>query len=57
MATNDNDEEYPPLSFQEAKKMSVNELREEMKKRGLNAEGSKKKILNRVRYYLGRGML
>ena len=53
---NDNDEEYPPITFQEAKKMPVSELREEMKKRGLNSEGSKRKLTNRIRYYSGRGM-
>lgn len=54
---NENDEEeLPELTFNEAKKMSVAELREEMKKRGINAKGSKKKLINRIRYYSGRGM-
>ena len=51
------DDEYPPLTFNEAKKMQVGELREELKKRGINSIGSKKKLVNRVKYYCGRGMI
>lgn len=54
---NESDDEYPPITYDEAKKMQVNDLREEMKKRGLNHQGSKKKLVNRIRYYSGRGMV
>ena len=48
--------EYPPISYQEAKTMSVDQLRQEMNKRGLNAIGAKKKLLNRIRFYSGHGL-
>ena len=53
----DDENEYPELTYDEAKKMGVADLREEMKKRGLNHQGSKKKLVNRIRYYSGRGMV
>ena len=47
---------FDKLTFAEAKRMRVAELREEMRKRGLDATGTKKKMLNRIRHYLERGM-
>ena len=50
------EQEYPELTLEDAKKMTLSVLREEMKKRGLNSTGTKKKLLNRIRYYKGRGV-
>lgn len=55
--SNEEEDEYPPLSYLEAKAMAINKLREELKKRGLNASGTKKKSVNRIKYYATRGML
>lgn len=44
------------LMYKSAKEMHVSQLREEMKQRGFNPNGSKKKLLNRIKYYSGRGI-
>ena len=53
----DSGDEYPPLSYAEAKSMKVAQLRDEMRKRGLLKKDneSKKKMLNQIRFYQGRG--
>ena len=56
MTDTNEEQEYPALTWQEAKQMTICVLRQEMEKRGLDATGTKKKLMNRVRYYSGRGM-
>ncbi len=49
------DEDDIELTFQRAKSMKVQELRNELEKRGVNSKGKKKTLINRVKYYASRG--
>ena len=55
-AVSNTDDELPAITYQQAKSMTISQLREEMIKRGINAKGTKKNLLGRIRYYTGRGM-
>ena len=56
-SSSDSGDEYPPLSYAEAKAMDIVKLRDEMRKRGLLKKDneSKKTLLGRIKYYSGKG--
>ena len=43
--------QQPRLTYQMGKTMKLPELREKMRKMGINCNGTKKKLLNRLKYY------
>eukprot|EP01083_Nonionella_stella_P277321 942741_1 len=49
------DNEYDELSYAQAKALDPQILRQELAKREVNSKGSKKTLLNRVKYYSSRG--